>query len=168
MAAAPAALLVLLAAILLAGCGGSGSSSAVTNTVVVKTAGAQGASSTAQSTSASTPGGVQSGGSASTSTSSGSSTSGTGHTAALPVSGHLLRRYSGTGNTRLGTIVVHSSSVLVWSAQHAPIQVFTSTGFILLNSSSLTGSTKLSGGTYRGVRVASHAGWSLQLRTPAP
>ena len=165
------ALLALPAMVLLAGCGSGGSSSAVTNTVVVKTVATPGAgtqpTSTPTSSTATRPTQSGTGGSRSTTPTS----TGTGDTAA-PVAptptGHVLREYSGAGNARLGTIVVHSPSVLVWSTQRVPIQVFTSTGFILLNSSSSTGSTRLSGGTYRGVRVASRARWSLQLRTGGP
>jgi hypothetical protein len=54
--------------------------------------------------------------------------------------------------------------VLAWSARHAGIQIFTSGGFILLKSASSKGAIRLSGGTYRGVRVASRAGWSIELK----
>lgn len=56
-------------------------------------------------------------------------------------------------------------TVLSWHAQQGPIQIFTSRGFLLAQSSAAHGSVRLSKGTYRGVRVASHAGWSIELRT---
>ncbi len=81
------------------------------------------------------------------------------------VGGHLLRSYSGAGNTRLGTIVVRSPSVLVWSAHHPPIQIFTSRGFMLVDSEEPNGVIQLSRGTYRTVHVASRADWSIELRS---
>jgi hypothetical protein len=79
-------------------------------------------------------------------------------------SGGLVRRFTGSGNERLGTIVLHAQSVLSWHVQHGPIQIFTSSGFLLVQSQQPNGSVRLSRGTYRGVRVASHAGWSIELR----
>jgi hypothetical protein len=67
----------------------------------------------------------------------------------------------------LGTIVVSVPSVLIWHAQRAPIQIFTSSGFLLVQSATANGNVRLAKGTYRGVRVASHAGWSIELRTRA-
>jgi hypothetical protein len=80
----------------------------------------------------------------------------------------VLRRFAGSGNTRLGTIVVRSSQVLEWRVAQAPIQIFAANGFMLVNSSSPSGSIHLSRGTYRSVRVATRASWSVELRTPAP
>jgi hypothetical protein len=87
------------------------------------------------------------------------------HRAAPTSSGRLLRRFAGSGNTRLGTIVVSSPEVLVWQARHPAIQIFAANGFMLVSSDAPKGSIHLSRGTYRGVRVASRAGWSLELRS---
>jgi hypothetical protein len=65
---------------------------------------------------------------------------------------------------RLGTIVASSPEVLVWSVQHPTIQIFTTNGFILVSSGAPNGSIQLSRGTYLGVRVATHAGWLIELR----
>lgn len=81
-----------------------------------------------------------------------------------PVGGRLLRRFAGSGNTRLGTIVVSSPAVLVWRAQHPAIQIFTAKGFTLVSSHASSGSIQLSRGTYPGMRVASRARWSIELR----
>jgi hypothetical protein len=53
----------------------------------------------------------------------------------------------------------------VWKARRPGIQIFTSNGFMLVNSRSLTGAVRLSRGTYRGVRVSSAAHWSVELRS---
>jgi len=154
-----AILLVLFATTIYAGCGGSDSASDSTKTVAVTSAGKRGTppaarsaqgtaaprSSTSRSTTGPTPG----------------STPGTSPSPG----GRLLRRFTGDGNAWLGTIVVHSPSVLEWSAQHPAIQIFTSNGFMLVNSKAPKGSIRLAGGTYRGVRVASHASWSIELRS---
>ncbi len=76
-----------------------------------------------------------------------------------------LHRFVGSGHTRLGTIVVRSPQVLQWRAARAPIQIFAANGFMLVNSSAPSGSIRLSRGTYRSVRVATHASWSVELRT---
>jgi hypothetical protein len=79
----------------------------------------------------------------------------------------LLRRFTGTGNGRLGTVVLSGRTLLVWNAGQPRIQIFTSTGFMLVNSYSQTGTVRLSRGTYRGVRVSSPAHWSVELRSPS-
>jgi hypothetical protein len=88
-------------------------------------------------------------------------------TASAPGNG-VLRRFAGSGNTRLGTIVVRSPQVLEWRTAGAPIQIFAANGFMLVSSSAPSGSIHLSRGKYRSVRVATHASWSVELRTPAP
>jgi hypothetical protein len=80
----------------------------------------------------------------------------------------VLRRFTGSGDTRLGTIVVRSPQVLQWRTARPPIQIFAANGFMLVDSSAPSGSIHLSRGTYRSVRVAAHASWSVELRTPAP
>jgi hypothetical protein len=79
--------------------------------------------------------------------------------------GRPLRRFAGYGDRSLGTIVVRSASVLVWNARHPAIQIFTAEGFMLVNSKLPNGAVQLSAGTYRGVRVASGAHWSIELRS---
>jgi len=80
------------------------------------------------------------------------------------VGGRLLRRFSGSGNTRLGTIAVSSGQVLVWRAQRPPLQIFAANRFILVSSHAFAGNVKLARGSYPGVRVASHAAWTIELR----
>jgi hypothetical protein len=80
------------------------------------------------------------------------------------VGGRVLRGFSGVGDTRLGTIAVSSPEVLVWTARRGGIQIFTSSGFILVTSHAADGSVRLSRGAYRGARVATHAGWTIELR----
>ena len=63
--------------------------------------------------------------------------------------------YAGHGNKAIGTIALKSPVRLTWSAAKPKIQVFTSTGFVLVNSRKSSGSVLISKGTYRGVRVAS-------------
>jgi hypothetical protein len=172
-----AVLVALFAVALLAGCGGGGGSSGTTDTVVVTSGGthtakpAKSPSSTTHTTqttqTTSTPGNIPT--TASTTPSpTGSAPSSTKAASAAPPGGRLLRRYAGNGNTQLGTIVVSVPSTLTWKAQHSPIQVFTSKGFILVNSTAPSGVTRLSRGTYRNMRVASRAGWSLELRASSP
>jgi hypothetical protein len=60
---------------------------------------------------------------------------------------------------------VSSSQMLVWSAQHPPIQIFTSHGFIVVSSHAPSGSVLLSRGSYPGMHVASHGSWTIELRT---
>lgn len=159
----------LFAAALLAGCGGGGSSG-TTETVVVTSGGAHTAnpakspsSTTHTVQTTSTAGKIPT--TASTTPSPGGPTPSPTKVASAAPNGRLLRRYAGNGNTQLGTIVVRSPSTLVWKAQHPPIQIFTTKGFILVNSTAPTGVTRLSAGTYRRMRVASHAGWSIELRS---
>ena len=71
------------------------------------------------------------------------------------------RRYAGYGNRAIGTIALKSPVALSWKAAKPKIQVFTTTGFVLVNSTKPSGSVHLSKGTYRGVRVASAGAWSL-------
>lgn len=85
-------------------------------------------------------------------------------TPSLPAGGRVLRRFTGSGNARLGTIVVGSRSVLMWRAQRPPIQIFTSKGFILVRGRAAAGSIQVSRGTYTGTRVATHGGWTVELR----
>jgi hypothetical protein len=141
------------------------------------TAGSQNGATTAKSATATSATGAPAGASgsiSSTPTAQTTSTSG-GTTASTPLhsptptpGGRLLRRFSGYGNGRLGTIAVHARSLLSWRAGQPHIQIFTATGFMLVNSRSTTGTVSLSRGTYRGVRVSSAARWSVELRAPAP
>jgi hypothetical protein len=84
--------------------------------------------------------------------------------APAPVGGRLLRRFTGAGATRLGTIVASSSQVLVWKTQHPAIQIFTANRFLLVSSHASSGSVVLRRGKYTSVRVASRSGWTIELR----
>lgn len=150
------AILLVLFATTYAGCGGSDSAEDSTRTVTsAKTA-----------TSAGTRGKTQSARSAHGAAKSGSgSTHSSTHDATPSPGRRPLRRFTGDGNARLGTIVVRSPSLLVWSARQPAIQIFTSNGFMLVNSKAPNGFIRLAGGTYRGVRVASPASWSIELRS---
>jgi hypothetical protein len=157
-------IVALLGVTLLAGCGG-GSSPAGSAGSNQTTAPSGGSTSTVAGTSAGT-----------------SNTASTAHPAHAPVQstkapapnstqgaaprvgGRVLRRFSGSGNTRLGTIVLSSPAVLVWSAQHPAIQIFTAKSFMLVSSHAFSGRLQLSRGTYPGIRVASRARWSIELR----
>jgi hypothetical protein len=153
-------LAALLAVTALAGCGGSESAGTASQAVAPSSAstGTTGQSSTSASSSTST----SHSGQAPKSTKAPAAGS---SEAALPqVGGHLLRQFTGSGNARLGTIVASSPQVLAWSAQHPPIQIFTTHGFILVSSHAPAGSVQLSRGTYSGLRVAAHGSWSIVLR----
>jgi hypothetical protein len=159
-------LLVLLAAALLVGCG-SGSSTTSTRTITSTTAPTVtvSTSSTGASKTTSTvrPGPLPA--KASKAKTPSTTAPGSTTTAPAPANGSVLRRFAGSGNTKLGTIAVSSQEVLVWGAQHPPIQIFTAKGFILVSSGQSSGSIKLSRGTYAGVRVATRAAWSIELHT---
>ena len=161
-------LVAMLAVTPLVGCGGGSSSSSTAGS-----AGTSNQTTAPSSGSTSAPTGSTSGTSNATST---------GHPAHAPAKstkaqapnstqgaspsagGRPLRRFAGSGNTRLGTIVVSSPAVLVWRAQHPAIQIFTAKGFMLVSSHASSGSIQLTRGTYPGMRVASRAGWSIELR----
>ena len=151
----------LLAAVLVTGCGSSSqsSASATSATPADQTTGA-----TAPSQKA-TPGGSTGAQAQVPGTSTGASGHATAPAPSPPTGGRLLRRFAGTGNGRVGTIVVSAPSTLVWRARRSGIQIFTSSGFMLVNSPSTTGAIRLSHGTYRDVRVASGAGWLIELRS---
>jgi hypothetical protein len=159
---------MLLLTALLAGCGsgsssGSGGQSQAAGSVPAATTTARAApkpSTRARrttSTATSTP--------ASTTTAKSSPPTSTDR-AAPPVNRRLLHRFTGSGNARLGTIVVSAPEVLVWQARHPTIQIFAANGFILVSSGAASGSIHLSRGTYRGLRVATRAGWSIELLRP--
>lgn len=165
------ALAALLAATLLAGCGGGGSSGA-TAQVGASTSGSGAGSTNTASTSSTGASKVSSNaqparGHAKAAKATAPNSAAPNSTARVlpPVGGRVLREFAGSGNARLGTIVVSSPEVLVWSAQHPSIQIFTANEFILVSSRASSGSIQLSRGTYPGMRVATHAGWSIQLRT---
>jgi hypothetical protein len=154
-----------LAVTVAAGCGGAGhtGSSVASQTTAASATAASGASTTDTSTAPS----VKTSGAQPTPTTA--TPSGAASTPGQPAppspGGQVLRRFAGYGNGRLGTLVVHARSVLVWNARHPGIQIFTSNGFMLVNSRSPTGAVRLSRGTYRRVRVSSAAHWSVELRS---
>ncbi|HXP99926.1 MAG TPA: hypothetical protein VN845_07670 [Solirubrobacteraceae bacterium] len=154
----------LLATLALAGCGG-GSSTGTTQTITSTTASTVGAptgsTSASKTTSTARP---ESSPAKATKAKAPGSTAPSSSAAAPPLaSGPVLRRFAGSGNTSLGTIKLGSPEVLVWGAQHPPIQIFTAKGFILVSSSTPSGHIRLSRGTYAGVRVATRAAWSIEL-----
>ncbi len=163
-----ALLLVAVAAILFAGCGSSTSSSS-TGAVTTATTSASTATASSTTTTATAPDvstGAQGKAPANTSkASTGASSSGSAPPPAPSASGRLLRKFAGSGPERLGTVVVSVPSTLVWRADHPPIQIFTTSGFILVNGQAASGTIRLSRGTYRGVRVASREGWTIALRS---
>jgi len=154
----------VLAVTIPAGCGGgSHSTSTAGSQATVPAAAATGASAAAStaSTGAKTSG-AQAPHTAGASTGA-TSTSPRG--ASPSPGGRLLRRFAGNGNGRLGTVVVSARSRLVWNANHAGVQIFTSNGFMLVNSRSASGAVRLSRGTYRGVRISAAGRWSVELRS---
>jgi hypothetical protein len=168
-------------AIGLAGCGGGGSSSTSSDAgagtqsgpaIVAAGKGGSGsarAKSGASSRTRPTPAHASTSAKAPAGSTTPTTTSGpkTIHRAASTPGEEALRRFAGSGNTRLGTIVVRSPQVLEWRTARGPIQIFAANGFMLVNSSSPSGSIHLSRGTYRSVRVATHANWSIELRSRA-
>jgi hypothetical protein len=172
MLAAPALLATALLAAL-AGCGeGSGgstqasvpsASSTGASTATVHTGSTGAAKTSTSSSKATTSSSSQAPAKGAKTAAPGSSTHSSDTATSRPTSGPVLRSFAGSGNTRLGTISVSSSELLVWSAQRAPIQIFTTNGFILVSGRTRTGSVRLARGTYAGVRVATRGGWSIQL-----
>jgi hypothetical protein len=75
----------------------------------------------------------------------------------------VIKVITGSRNARIGTLAERTSVVLVWTAAQAPIQIFTSRGDLLLSSQARSGRIVLSGGQYRGLRVASPGPWTLRL-----
>ncbi len=168
------ALLATVALAALAGCGegSSGStqasappaSSTAASTATVQTSSTGAAKTTTSSSKATTSSSsAQASAKGAKTAAPGSSTHGSSTATPPPASGPVLRSFAGSGNTRLGTISVASPELLVWSAQHTPIQIFTTNGFILVSGRTSTGSVRLARGTYAGVRIATRAGWSVQL-----
>lgn len=152
-------MVALLVVTLLAGCGSSTSGSAGSSTQ----AKAQGSGSTGTAVAESA---VDAKGTTSTAHAVPAHTQSTKPPAVSSTQGAappMLRRFSGSGNTRLGTIVVGSPAVLVWRAQHPPVQIFAARGFMLVSSHASSGSIQLSRGIYPGMRVSSRAGWSIEL-----
>jgi hypothetical protein len=164
--AAAAALAVPAVVVLLAGCGESSTSSSSASSAPAPTPSA--ATGTSASSTKTTAGAPTTSSPSHSSTSpaapTGSSTP-SATTPAAPAGVRVLRRFSGHGNTALGTIPLHSPAVLAWSAGQPPMQIFTSRGFLLVNSKGSSGTVRLARGTYRGVRVASRGSWVVELRS---
>ena len=152
----------LLAVVALAGCGSSSSAGTASQTTAASTTSA---STTSASTTSPSSTGASNTASKAAHGSAKTSTIATTEAAKPQVGGRLLRQFTGSGNTRLGTVVVSSPQVLVWSAQHPPIQIFTAHGFMVVSSHAPSGSVQLSQGTYQGLRVATHGSWSIELRS---
>jgi hypothetical protein len=160
---AAALLGALIAVTIVAGCGGSSN----TGSTAGSTTAAAAVTSTSGKSTTTTAAGA-----------SGTATSAPAHPAATGASaptsvqpgspspgGRLLRRFTGSGNGRLGTIVAPAGSRLLWSVHHAGVQIFTSNGFMLVNSHFPAGAVRLSRGTYRGVRVSTAGSWVIVLRS---
>ncbi len=160
---AGALLSVLIAVTILAGCGSSShtSSTAGTTTAAASVTSAAGGSSAKTATGAS---GTPASAAAHPST-SGASAPSSVQPASPSLGGHLLRRFAGSGNALLGTMVAPAGSRLLWSVHHSGVQIFTSNGFMLVNSHAPSGAVRLSRGTYRSVRVATTGPWSIELRS---
>ena len=77
--------------------------------------------------------------------------------------GPLLRAFAGTGNTSIGTLSEKSTVVLEWTTTKAPIQVFTSRGFLIISSHTRSGRVRLAHDRYPGVHVATKGQWTIQL-----
>lgn len=156
-----------LAVVLLAGCGDGGQAGSSAASTPATSTSATVASSSTKTTGAAA-GTSRTGSAARADQTVTGSTNGPSSSSSQPVSsqvgGRLLRRFTGSGNTRLGTIVVSSAQVLVWRAQRPPVQIFAANRFILVSSHASTGSVRLSRGTYPGLRIASRAGWTIELR----
>jgi hypothetical protein len=63
----------------------------------------------------------------------------------------------------VGTIRITVPTTLIWHAR-GPIQVFTSKGFLIVDSQAPSGGVRLSKGQYPGLRVVASGAWSVELR----
>ncbi|MFZ1153908.1 MAG: hypothetical protein WAN93_03275 [Solirubrobacteraceae bacterium] len=158
----PTVLAALLGlSLLVAGCGSSGSAGTASQTTA---AGSGSSTASAQSSSTAPKGSSTSHAAQAPAKSTKAPATGAPKVASSQAGGRLLQQFIGSGDKRLGTIAVSSSQVLLWSAQHPPIQIFTSHGFIVVSSHAPSGSVLLSRGSYPGIRVASRGRWSIELR----
>ncbi|MGO9788056.1 MAG: hypothetical protein ACLP8S_00630 [Solirubrobacteraceae bacterium] len=81
--------------------------------------------------------------------------------------GALIGSFSGTGNQTIGSVSEQRTIVIEWTADKAPIQVFTSKGFLLVDSRTQTGRIRLARGDYQDLHVATRGAWTLQLHAQA-
>jgi hypothetical protein len=79
--------------------------------------------------------------------------------------GNVTYKRSGRGDVLLGTITLSGAHTLVWSSTATPFQMYTSSGFLLVDSNVTHGSVEILRGTYREVRVATRGDWSVELLT---
>jgi hypothetical protein len=79
------------------------------------------------------------------------------------VAGGLLKTLSGTGNAAIGSLDEKTAVVLEWSTTAAPIEIFNSHGFFLVNSHSPTGKVRLSAGKYTNLHVSTKGHWTIEL-----
>lgn len=179
--AARAGMLVLAlgAAGLIAGCGGSGHSSTTATSAAQQTSGSQGITSTGTvgTTAAKhhgAAGGTQGGsGSAQLKEQAKhggqSSSSGVAAKPLAPVipAGAVIHTYSGVGDGVIGSVAERSTIVLEWSTPTPPIQLFTSRGFLLIDSHAARGRVRLGRGSYSGLRVAAKGSWTIRVRATA-
>jgi hypothetical protein len=80
----------------------------------------------------------------------------------IPV-GPLLRSFSGSGNGTLGSLSEKTPVVLTWKTAAPPLQLFTSKGFMLIDSTSRRGAVRLARGRYKKLRVASRNQWTIEI-----
>lgn len=163
---------------LVAGCGGSGHGSTTSGTAAQQTASTP-AITSAGTAGAAAPkhhgsaGGAHGGsGSAQSSAQAAGHASGASSQAAKPVApvipaGPVIHSYSGVGDATIGSVSERSTIVLEWSTPKPPIQLFTSHGFMLIDSHASSGRVKLGRGTYSGLRVAAKGSWTIRLRATA-
>jgi hypothetical protein len=159
-------LALLLVVCALGGCGGGGATGSASASGKPVTQ-SPGPTSTVPQGTTSSSSGSRSSSSARHSTAKPTHAQAPGSTGFAPprLGGRSLRRFEGSGNTRLGTIVVSSPAVLAWTAERPAIQIFSAGGFLIESGHAHSGAVGLARGTYRGVRVASRSGWSVELRT---
>jgi hypothetical protein len=89
--------------------------------------------------------------------------------AAPPViaEGRLVRTFTGTTSTGIGSISEPRPLVIRWTAAKPPIQIYTSHGNLLLSSPRRGGVIKLGRGEYPKLRIATNGHWTIQLRAVA-
>lgn len=74
---------------------------------------------------------------------------------------------SGNGDQPLPTLLEKTTVVLEYSTSKPPLQIFNLRGFLLVNSSSSTGTVRLTRGTYAGLHVSTKGHWTIKIRASA-
>lgn len=83
---------------------------------------------------------------------------------AVPQGGRTIKTFAGSGNGRIGSVSERTTTVLEWRAPGHGIQIFTSRGALLVDSTTGIGSVRLPRGEYADLRVASRGSWVIRLR----